>query len=336
MGRTSGTGSESMCRQVPGKGRDPTGGFQNKIQHEGQAQSPERGQRFLWAEEAALPASRVRAHHLLAPLCHPVGLGPAARGALWRTAPTPRSWLRPRFGSFPRSTVSDLTVSNLTCSQPRARAGGSPRRLLPLRNGSRPHGPCVSAAPAGPARLLEGLKIDFFFNYVHICLCSPCQIPSGFFNDRFIPSTLLPSWCGCAKGGGSESQRASLRRQAPERSAEQTAVGGSRRRGARRCGQGPGAPGGWRLVCPLRPEKPRCLHTAAAWGQAPRQTEEQVMSRTGGPGRAPRHPPSPGVREADAVSHPETGGQLVTEQSPSAPKSRFLRRHEQTRGAWPR
>lgn len=93
-------------------------------------------------------------------------------------------------------------LSRLTCAQPHGCAGGSPGRLVLLTQRLAVYaGPCLSAALAFPASLLERLKIDYFFKRTpHLPLLSlPDSFSLAVMTPLFLSCSLL-IMCLCQRG----------------------------------------------------------------------------------------------------------------------------------------
>lgn len=140
--------------------------------------------------------------------CSPVGLGPISQVALVQS-PHPHLPALTSFSVLHVAAMSDPTLSNLTCSRPRGREGGSPGRpFLLTQLPSACAGPACRP-PSLPSQPLERLKIDFIFK-AHSTSAS--ALPA-----RFLPSVLTtPFFLSCSsdrvsvlkgRGGESDSER---------------------------------------------------------------------------------------------------------------------------------
>ena len=143
---------------------------------------------------SALPVSRLRAHR--SPLaCCSAHLPGAHFSACSPCCPALTSvW------TFIGSTVLDLMLSALTCSQPYGHTHGrEPWASCSYPAARWPHGPLsvhshsLPSQPSGRARNRLKVKKKKKKKRLHICLCFPCLIPSVsvfFPNDPFISSRL--------------------------------------------------------------------------------------------------------------------------------------------------
>ena len=116
-----------------------------------------------------------------------------SQAAVWLTAPTPVSQLQPHSGLRVWSSVRSDAIRSDVLPATRLRRRRPGRLALLTQLLSVCTGPCLSAALAFPASLLERLKIDYFFKRTpHLPLCS---LPDSFSfcNDPFISLLRSPN-----------------------------------------------------------------------------------------------------------------------------------------------